>query len=55
MAIAYQSNIPVVVMADTGGWSEKLGGTYIDARNRFKVEIATTASEAVSKAVALVR
>lgn len=55
MAIAYQSNIPIVVMADTGGWAEKLGGTHIDSRNRIKAEIATTPNEAVVKALELVR
>lgn len=55
IAIAYQSNIPVVAMADTGGWAEKLGGTYIDARNRFKIEIASTPQEAVIQAIELVQ
>lgn len=55
MAIAYQSNIPIVVMSNTGGWAEKLGGTYIDARNRLKAEIATTAEEAVAKVLELVQ
>jgi uncharacterized protein (TIGR00725 family) len=54
MAIAYQANIPIVVMSDTGGWAEKLGGTYIDARNRLKAEIATTPEEAVAKAIQLI-
>src|SRR3989344_1076095 len=55
MAIAYQSNIPIVAMSDTGGWAEKLGGTYIDARNRLKVEIAIAPQEAVMKAVELIQ
>lgn len=55
VAIAYQANIPVVVMSNTGGWAEKLGGTYIDARNRVKIEIATTPKEAVVKALELSR
>lgn len=55
MAIAYQANIPIVVMSDTGGWAEKLGGTYIDARNRLKAEIAMTPAEAISKVRELVR
>src|SRR3989344_864657 len=55
MAIAYQSNIPIVVMAEAGGWSEKLAGTYIDSRNRIKAEIATTAKEGVTKALELVQ
>jgi len=55
MAIAYQSNIPIVVMANTGGWAEKLGGTHIDSRNRVKAEIATTPQEAVTKALELIQ
>ncbi|MCR4285529.1 MAG: LOG family protein [Candidatus Kaiserbacteria bacterium] len=53
IAIAYQSNIPVIVMNGTGGWAEKLGGTYIDKRNRVLAEEATTAQEAVSMAIRL--
>lgn len=55
MAIAYQSNIPIVVMADTGGWAEKIGGTHIDSRNRVKAEIATTPQEAVAKVMEILR
>ncbi len=55
IAIAYQSNIPIVVMKDTGGWSEKLAGTYIDSRNRVKAEIATTPQEAIIKVLELVQ
>ena len=55
MAIAYQANIPIVVMSNTGGWAEKLGGTYIDARNRLKVEVATTPEEAVAKVLKLIQ
>jgi len=54
IAIAYQANIPVVVMKNTGGWSEKLANTYLDDRKRFKIETAKTAKEAVDKAFALV-
>lgn len=49
MAIAYQSNIPIVVMGGTGGWAEKLGDTYIDSRNRIRAEIADTSKGAVHK------
>lgn len=46
MAIAYQANIPIVVLKDCGGWSEKLGGQYIDQRNRVKIEVADNAEMA---------
>ena len=31
-AIAYQSDIPIVAITKTGGWADKLAGTYIDKR-----------------------
>ena len=52
-AIAYQANIPIVALTETGGWSEKLAGTYIDGRGRVKIEPAATAQEAVKKAIEL--
>ncbi len=55
MAIAYQSNIPIVVMSNTGGWAEKLGGEYIDARNRVRAETASTPKEAVAKVLELIK
>lgn len=53
-AIAYQSNIPVVAIADTGGWSDKLANTYLDGRERLKVVSAKTATEAVAVAIKLI-
>lgn len=55
IAIAYQANIPVVVLKDTGGWSEKLGGQYLDARNRIKIEVAESPKEAINLAIKLVK
>ncbi len=55
IAIAYQANIPVVVIDDTGGWSQKLKGKYLDARKRVRIEAALTAEEAVAKALSLIR
>ncbi len=54
MAIAYQANIPIVVIKNTGGWSSKLSEKYFDARQRIKVEVATTPKQAVKKAIDLV-
>jgi uncharacterized protein (TIGR00725 family) len=51
MAIAYQSNIPIIVLDKTKGWSEKLAGEYIDNRKRVKCEIAISAKDAVQKAI----
>ncbi len=55
IAIAYQANIPVVTLVNTGGWSEKLGGTFLDDRKRLKIEIAKTPEEAVNMAFKLVK
>lgn len=53
-AIAYQLNIPVVALVGTGGWADKLAGTYIDNRERFKVLSAQNPAEAVTIALSLV-
>ncbi len=50
-AIAYQLNIPIVALVGTGGWAERLSGTYIDERKRLKVIEATTPESAVSSAL----
>jgi uncharacterized protein (TIGR00725 family) len=49
LAIAYQSNIPMVVITGTGGWSDKLADTFIDSRNRLKTIGAKTPEEAIEK------
>ena len=51
IAIAYQANIPIVVMEGSGGWSDKLVGQYLDDRNRVRAIPAKTAKEAVDKAI----
>ncbi len=53
IAIAYQANIPIVVISGTGGWSEKLLGQYLDNRKRVIVRGAETAYKAVSLAIKL--
>lgn len=55
VAIAYQANIPVVVLKNTGGWSEKLGGRYLDDRKRIKIEVAENPREAVELAIKLAK
>lgn len=47
-AIAYQMNIPIVALAGTGGWADKLADSFIDARERVKVVGAKTPTEAVA-------
>lgn len=53
IAIAYQANIPIVALGNSGGWSEKLSGQYLDKRKRVKLETAETPAEAVQKAIQL--
>ncbi len=55
MAIAYQANIPIVSLSNTGGWSKKLAGKYFDERKRLKIEKAKTPKEAVEKALKLIK
>ena len=55
LAIAYQSNIPMVAIKNTGGWSDKLADTFIDERKRLLVEKADSAKEAVMKAILLAK
>ena len=51
VAIAYQSDIPMIAMTGVGGWSEKLADTFIDARERRKTLAAATPDEAVKLAI----
>lgn len=54
MLIAYQLNIPVVVIENTGGWTEKMAGEYFDSRKRMKAEGVKTPKEAVDKIIELI-
>lgn len=55
IAIAYQSNRPIVALKGYGGWSERLAGTYLDMRQRIFIEEAVTPKEAVEKVIILIR
>lgn len=55
IAIAYQANIPIIVLNKTGGWSEKLGNQYLDERKRIKIELAENPKSAVKLAIRLVK
>jgi len=55
MAIAYQANIPIVVLDGTGGWADKVAGKYIDSRKRIKALAAKDAKDAVDKALAEIK
>jgi len=51
LTMAYQANIPTVALVNSGGWSEKLVGKFIDSRNRLKILPAFSANEAVKLAI----
>jgi len=55
IAIAYQANIPIITLKNTGGWSEKLGGRILDTRNRIKIEVSENPKSAVELAIKLVK
>lgn len=50
-AIAYQINVPIIALARSGGWADKLSGTYLDARRRLKVVAALDPVQAVKLAI----
>lgn len=53
LVIAYQMNIPMVVLKGTGGWSDKIADEYFDQRKRRRVIGASTPEEAVNLAIKL--
>jgi len=55
IAIAYQASIPIIVLAETGGWSERLSGTFLDDRKRVRVEPASDAKTAVDLALSQIK
>jgi len=55
IAIAYQAGIPIVTIAKTGGWSNRLAGTFLDKRKRIKIEIADNPTNAVKLAIKIIK
>ncbi len=51
LAIAYQSNIPMIAIRGTGGWSDKMSDKFFDDRKRLKVIGADSPKEAVRIAI----
>ena len=47
LAIAYQGNIPMVALRNSGGWSGEMADRFFDRRERRLVYGADTAQEAV--------
>lgn len=55
IAVAYQLNIPIISISNTGGWADKLANQYLDDRKRFKIISAKNSKEAVDLAFKLAR
>lgn len=55
MLVAYQLNIPIVVVKGTGGWADKMAGKHFDSRKRMTAIPAKNAKEAVEKILKLVK
>jgi len=55
IAIAYQANIPIIALKNTGGWSEKLMDQFLDDRKRVRVQSANTPQEAVKTVIKLIK
>lgn len=47
MGIAYMNYVPIVAMEGSGGWSDKVIGTYLDDRKKFIIPGAKSAAEAL--------
>ncbi len=48
LCVAYQANIPAVVVNRFGGWSEKLANTFLDDRKRYSYKVTNTVEDVVS-------
>lgn len=55
IAMAYQANIPLIVIKKTGGWSDKLKGSFLDNRKRMKVIAVRAPKEAVKIALSMAK
>lgn len=55
MMIAYMNRRPVVVVENTGGWTDKMANQFFDHRKRAKAEGAKTPEEAVSRIIELIK
>lgn len=51
IAIAYQANIPVIVLDKSGGWSDKLANSFLDDRKRVCIQSAANPQTAVQCAL----
>jgi uncharacterized protein (TIGR00725 family) len=53
IAIAWQLEKPIIALAATGGWAERLAGDRVDARRSDTVHEAASAEEAIGLALNL--
>ncbi|MEP7124432.1 MAG: TIGR00725 family protein [Byssovorax sp.] len=53
LAVAWQLGKPILTLASTGGWGERLAGERLDARRDDPVHSAATPGEAITLALAL--
>ncbi|MDI1443606.1 TIGR00725 family protein [Polyangium sp. 6x1] len=53
IAIAWQLGKPIISLAGSGGWSQRLAGECIDARRRDTVHAAEDAEQAITLALEL--
>lgn len=55
IAMAYQAGIPIIAFQNSGGWSQKLAGKFLDDRKRQKIIGVKTAKGALDLALKLAR
>lgn len=55
IAVAYQAGIPIIVIPNFGGWSDKLSNTYLDDRKRLICISCRSVSESVNMAIKMVK
>ena len=55
IAMAYQAGIPIIAIKNSGGWSSKLAGKFLDKRKRIKIAESNSAKEAVKTAIESVK
>ncbi len=48
LCVAYQANIPAVVVDRFGGWSEKLANVFLDDRKRYAYTVTNSVKEVLS-------
>jgi hypothetical protein len=55
ITVAYQNDIPIVLLKNSGGWSDKLVGKHLDRRRRYRFAYGCSPEDAVKKAIKLAK